>query len=77
MLSGTNINKLLNDEKETKNKMTLSEIVTEIERMGRLYRDNENIEAKKAYIQYVNLMISDSEKSQQDNLNDYWTRLIR
>lgn len=57
--------------------MKLQDTVKEIDRMGRLYRDNESNEAKKAYIQYIELIIADAEKTQQYNLNDYWTRLIR
>ena len=57
--------------------MKLTEIVREIERMGNIYRNSESKEAKKAYTQYVELIILDSEKSQQYNLNDYWVRLIR
>lgn len=57
--------------------MKLQEIVKEVARMGKLYRNSESKEAKKAYTQYVELIILDSEKSQQYNLNDYWTRLIR
>ena len=58
--------------------MKLHDIVKEIDRMGRLYRNSESSEAKKTYSQYVELIISDeSEKSQQYNLNDYWSRLTR
>ena len=55
--------------------MELSEIVKEIERMGILHRDSENEDAKKAYNQYVNLIITEAEKSQQYNLCDYWDRI--
>ena len=36
--------------------MKLHDIVKEIDRMGRLYRDSESSEAKKTYSQYVEKM---------------------
>lgn len=58
--------------------MKLQDIVKEIERMGKMYRDSKNPEARKSYDQYIELIIlNEAEQPQQYNLNDYWTRLIR
>ena len=58
--------------------MRLGDIVKEIERIGVLYRDSQSDDTKKSYEQHIELIIlNEAEKSQQYNLNDYWTRLIR
>ena len=57
--------------------MTLKEIVKEVERIGEMYRNNESKEARKSYVQYVELIIlNEAEKPQQYDLCDYWERLI-
>ena len=61
-----------------KNKISgLKDIVSEIELFGEKYRSSDNEEAKKAYNQYVELIILDAPNAQQYNLCDYWARLIR
>lgn len=58
--------------------MKLKDIVKEVERIGEMHRDSQSKEAKESYNQYIELIIiNEAEQSQQYNLNDYWTRLIR
>ena len=55
----------------------LKDIVEEIEEFGRLYRNSKDKDARREYNQYIELIITDANKSEQYNLCDYWERLIR
>lgn len=56
--------------------INLKEIVEEIEEFGKLYKDADE-DARQTYDQYIELIITEADKSQQYNLCDYWGRLKR
>lgn len=60
-----------------KNKNSLKEIVEEIEIFSSNYRTTDDKDEKKTYSQYIELIILDAPKTEQYNLCDYWSRLIR
>lgn len=53
----------------------LKEIVEEIEDLSKIFKDSDNENAKKTYNQYIELIITETPKTEQYNLNDYWSRL--
>ena len=55
----------------------LKDIIEDIEHIGKIYRDSENKDARKSYNQYIELIILEAPKTEQYNLSNYWTRLIR
>ena len=57
--------------------MKLKEIVKEIEKTGKIYRNSKDKEERKAYNQYIDLLITEADQPQQYNLFDYWDRLIK
>ena len=53
----------------------LKETIEEIERMGKIYRSVDDKNTRKAYNQYVELIITDADKYEQYRLCDYWEKI--
>ena len=54
---------------------SLKNIVEEIEKFGKLYKNSNDKDARREYNQYIELIITETDKSEQYNLCDYWERL--
>ena len=58
-------------------KKDLKKVVEEIEDFSEVFRDSNNEYTRKAYNQYIELIILEAPESEQYNLCNYWSRLTR